>query len=436
MRTSNVFFVGTSAEVEHHIRSVSDALDVRIVDADQIVGIAKEGDVAMFFSEHFDRFRQAITELKQKNVATIYMIDGILEWRNAWENRPDEVACPFAMRPVLSHKVACIGENQARVLNGWGNDGKTEIVGVPRFDRYATGTSPQSAPEKHNQKHDRFRLLVMTAKTPAFTDGQWITVGQAIADCKKYADQHADSVEVLWRLTGGLDEHISVENSASDLTGIQLHDQLKEVDAVLSTPSTAVVESMLCGKPTALLNYFDCPSYLNLAWNVSHASQLPTVVDQLRQPEPRKLHFQDQQLQQILYRESRASDRLIELVRCVQELAVEQVASGQTLSFPSNLLPMPATSVTHFDSRALFPTMPEFAETDLVETQAQLAHARRHVDHLNFRIQELEAELKQAHQIFDEIHEHPIAGPIVRIRERVLAALQNIRPKAHPDSTS
>ena len=131
MQTSNVFFVGTSAEVEHHIQPVADSLKVRIVGADEIVSVAKPGDVAMFFSEHFDRFRQSITELKQNNVATIYMIDGILEWRNAWENRPDEVACPFAMRPVLSHKVACIGENQARVLNGWGNAGKTEIVGVP-----------------------------------------------------------------------------------------------------------------------------------------------------------------------------------------------------------------------------------------------------------------------------------------------------------------
>ena len=432
MRTSNVFFVGTSAEVEHHIQPVADSLEVRIVGADEIVSVAKAGDVAMFFSEHFDRFRQSITELKQNNVATIYMIDGILEWRNAWENRSDEVACPFAMRPVLSHKVACIGENQARVLNGWGNAGKTEIVGVPRFDRYSADASPVVSQEKRN----RLRVLVMTAKTPAFTDSQWATVRQAIADCKTYADANVDSVEIVWRLTGGLDEYVGVENSTSDLTGMQLHDQLKNVDAVLSTPSTAVVESMLSGKPTVLLNYFDCPSYLNLPWNVNHASQLASVIEQLAQPDDRKLHFQNHQLQQILYRESSASDRLIALVRAMQELAVEQVAQGQALSFPSNMLPLPEASPMSFNSRAMFPTTPEFAETDLIETQTQLAHARRHVDRLDHRIAELEAELRQAHQIFDEIHEHPIAGPIVRIRERVLATLQNIRPKAQPDGRS
>lgn len=429
MRTSNVFFVGTSAEVEHHIRPVADELRVRIVGAGEIVSVAKAGDVALFFSEHFDRFRQSITALKQKNVATIYMIDGILEWRNAWENRTNEFACPFAMRPVLSHKVACIGENQARVLNGWGNHGKTEIIGVPRFDRYVAAKDIDVC----SKKHDRFRLLVMTAKTPAFTDSQWATVGHAIADCKSYADANADTVEIVWRLTGGLAERVGVENSTSDLTGAQLHDQLTNVDAVLSTPSTAVVESMLCGKPTALLNYFDCPSYLNLPWNVNHGSQLAAVVQQLQQAEDRKLHFQDQQLQQILYRESPASDRLILLVRAMQELAIEQVASGKTLSFAPNLLPMPVASPTRFESRAMFPETLEFNETDLIESQTQLAHSRRQIDHLNHRIQELEAELKQAHQIFEEIHEHPIAGPIVRIRARLLATLQNIRPKAHPD---
>lgn len=450
MRTSNVFFVGTSAEVEHHIRPVADQLKVQIVDADKVVSASKAGDVALFFSEHFDRFRQAITQLKAKNVATIYMIDGILEWRNAWENRSDEVACPFTMRPVLAHKVACIGENQARVLSGWGNDGKVEIIGVPRFDRYLgeaetdaqkdaqkdSQTEAETEAEVSPEKHRRFRLLVMTAKTPAFTDAQWETVRQTIVDCKTYADANADSVEVLWRLTGGLDEHAGVKNSASDLTGMQLHDQLKHVDAVLSTPSTAVVEALLAGKPTALLNYFQCPSYLNLAWNVNHVSQVAPVIQQLRQPEARKLHFQNQQLQQILYRQSSAADRLVALVRAVQDLAVEQVTSGEELNFPPNMLPMPVGSPISFNSEAMFPTTKEFTETDLVETQAQLAHARRHVDHLNRRVRELEAELKQAHQIFDQIHDHPIAGPIVRIRERVLAAIKNFKPQTHTDSST
>ena len=432
MRTSKVYFVGTPAEVGHHVAPVTENLDVQIVDAAEVVKVANAGDVTLFFSEHFDRFRQSVTELKQKNVATIYMIDGILEWRNAWENQIEEIACPFAMRPVLSHKVACIGENQARVLNGWGNAGKTEIIGVPRFDRYAKNTSSRST----ENKTERFRLLVMTAKTPAFTDDQWARVRQSIADVKSFADQHSDSVEIIWRLTGGLDSELGVRNTASDLTGVQLCDQLKEVDAVISTPSTAVVESMLAGKPTALLNYYDCPSYLNLAWSINHASQLESVIAQLKDPAAPKMHFQDQQLQQLLYRESSASERLIRLVRAMQDVASEHVFKGISLEFEPNLLPQPQLSPITFNSQAMFPDTMEFAESNLIETQAQLAHARRHANHLDRQIVQLESELKQAHQIFDEIHQHPIAGPIVRIRERVLATLQNVKRKAQTDSPS
>ncbi len=435
MRTSRVFFVGTPAEVEHHAQPVAEALKVEIICPHRIVRQAKPGDVAIFFSEHFDRFRQAIIELKQKNVATIYMIDGILEWRNAWENRPDEVACPFAMRPVLSHKAACIGENQARILNGWANAAKTEIVGIPRFDRYRGSIEPSDSSEHPRSDRDRFRLLVMTAKTPAFTTDQWSAVRRAVADCKSFADRHADSVEVLWRLTGGLDSTIGVENSTNDRLGVELCDALDNVDAVISTPSTAIVESMLMGKPTALLNYFDCPSYINLAWTIVHDSQIQRVVSQLQRPDTKKMHFQNQQLQSLLYRESPAKNRMIELVVKMQEEAESQIADQKMLSFEPNLLSMPKLSPVAFKAEAIFPESNEFAETDLEEIQSQLAHSRRHIDHLNRQIEQLKTELGQAHRIFDEIHQHPIAGPIVRIRERLLATLKTVKRKSHPDKS-
>ena len=92
------------------------------------------GDVALFYSEHFDRFRDTCLQLKRRNVGTLYLIDGILEWRNAWETEADEIACPFTMRPALADKIACIGASQARVLDSWGNHGKTEVVGIPRLE--------------------------------------------------------------------------------------------------------------------------------------------------------------------------------------------------------------------------------------------------------------------------------------------------------------
>ena len=46
----------------------------QVVAAEEVVAIAKPGDVAVFYSEHFERFRYAIDQLKSNSVATLYMI--------------------------------------------------------------------------------------------------------------------------------------------------------------------------------------------------------------------------------------------------------------------------------------------------------------------------------------------------------------------------
>ncbi|MEM9412873.1 MAG: hypothetical protein AAGA30_17310, partial [Planctomycetota bacterium] len=58
--------------------------------------------------------------------------------------------------------------------------------------------------------------------------------------------------------------------------------------------------------------------------------------------------------------------------------------------------------------------------------------------HLNRELTQARHELAQAHQIFDEINRHPIAGPIVKIRGRILEWLSRFGQKKsvlpHPSS--
>ena len=62
-----VFFVGTRAEVQHHAAPLSGQIQYKIVDSADVVAAAQPGDLAIFYSEHFDRFREAIQQLKEKN---------------------------------------------------------------------------------------------------------------------------------------------------------------------------------------------------------------------------------------------------------------------------------------------------------------------------------------------------------------------------------
>ena len=151
------------------------------------------------------------------------MIDGILEWRNAWENSPDEVACPYTMRPALSHKVACIGASQARTLAAWGNADKVEIVGIPRLDDFAMKRDDQPDADAGAP----LSVLVMTAKTPAFTKDQLATVRRSLTDLVKWQQANPTvagrKIEFTWRLTRGLDREFSVDNQLGNLAGGDLH---------------------------------------------------------------------------------------------------------------------------------------------------------------------------------------------------------------------
>lgn len=427
-----VFFVGSESEVAHHAAPLSDvdSFSTQIIEPQEIVAVAESGDVAILFSEHFDRFRQAVVELREKRVATIYLVDGILEWRNAWENSYQEPACPFTMRPVLSDKVAVIGSSQARVLAGWGNAGKVEVVGIPRIDKLAKSwrDSQGHQPLKENAP---LRILVATAKTPGFTPEQIETTTRSLSDLKSFVDSQPEfdgrKLEVTWRLTAGLDSKIGVENSLSDLSGMELRDAIAKCDAFITTPSTSMLESMLQHKPTALLDYHECPDYVPAAWKISSAESIAPVLRQLADPEPKRLQYQNAVLADALQVTKPATDRLVQLIHSMCAACVEQPPGNNSLKFEPNLLP-PAVfasqlSAAHckMDFATVFANYDEFSDDcDLQQLQAQLAHARREVEHQKRIGDGLKAELAEAHAIFEQIHQHPIAGPIVRIRERFI----------------
>lgn len=453
----HVYFVGSNSEVAHHAAPLmkEDSFVTKIIAAEDVVSTAVQGDVAIFFSEHFDRFRQAVVELKAKRVATIYLVDGILEWRNAWENGPEEPACPFTMRPVLADKVAVIGASQARLLSSWGNGGKIEVVGIPRLDQWTEiwrsttspslregqavmpkGQHPTGEGSASSKETAPFRVLVATAKTPGFTTQQIETTVRSLSNLKSWFDVTDEvagrPLEVTWRLTAGLENKIEVENNLSDLSGEELQQAIANCDAFITTPSTSMLEAMLQHKPTALLNYHLCPTYVPAAWNIHSADSIETVMQQLADSCQARLHFQQAIVADALQIAEPATDRLIQLIHSMIASCQQQVNGNDPLKFEANLLPNPVFAppledhISKLGHAAVFENFNEFVvDTDSAAMKAQLAHARREIEHRQ-RIEDgLKAELAEAHSIFEQINQHPIAGPIVRIRERFIKFMNN-----------
>lgn len=441
-----VYFAGSHKEIAHHAASISQRicerggeqdLHVCVAETDDILRDANPGDLTIFYSEHFDRFRDACSQLKERGVATLYMIDGILEWRNAWVNRADEVACPYAMRPALAHKIAVIGNSQSRVIESWGNAGKTEVVGVPRLDAYVTRLQSQAklgADENViDQRSGPLRILVMTAKTPAFTETQHKRVKDSLLDLKRWAEaneqlDHCD-LQWTWRLTKDLHSEIGVSNSLSDLTGKELADVLANVDMVISTPSTAIVEAMLNDLPVAVLDYHNCPHYVQVGWDIASSSHIEDTLRSMAIRDPARMLFQENQLYDTLYLESSATERMVELIDSMLRITADRLTDDQPLAFPPSILPTPNQLSAEFSHQRLFPSVDSFRRNDQAELQAEHAHARREIYHLRSEIRQLQSELDQAHQIFESIDQHPIAGPIVRLRQRFLDWMSSFNKK-------
>lgn len=416
--SGKVYYVGSEQEVAHHARPLSDRFDVEIIDPRRVTEVAGPNDLAIFFSEHFERFRTAITRLRDRGCRTLYCIDGILEWRNAFENRPTEPACPWTMRPVLCDKVAAIGRSQARLLDYWGNGNRIELIGLPRFDSLASqlpqqpdrNPGPDPAEEKNNKSETSERtLLVMTAKWPAFTEQQQENLERSLIDLRDWLATRPE-IRTIWRLTQGLEEKLGIENRFGSFTGTELIEQIRQCDAVITTPSTAMLESMLLGRPTAILEYNDSPQLNETAWQIRHALQIEPVVRELLSPPPVRMAQQHFALHDTLECHSPALPRLCRLI----EVMLQAPAGSLT----DRMIPIESVDrVSTFGNEFLFAGYRLQNATDELQWKTQVAFLEREVDRLRERNELLEREFNRAKTTIDRLFSNPVVSPFIKAGE-------------------
>ncbi len=415
-----IYLVGSNPEAAQHVAPLVSLLDIRLVEPADVVRVARRGDLAIFFSEHLHRFRNTWFQLREAGCSTLYAIDGILEWRNAWETGLEEPACPWTMRPVLSDKVACIGPSQARVLESWGNRGKTEIVGVPRFD---TLVARRAGKRRKAPVPDRGRrILVTTAKWPAYTPEQHCKLRQSLVDLHRLSISGrggiGGSVEWVWRLTGGLADGLDIENVLTDTSGVELARVLESVDAVITTPSTVLLESMIAGLPVALLDYTNSPAYVPAAWQITASEQMPDVARQLLDPSSARMAFQKYLLSDALQLEVPAAERMAELCLSMIRIAHDCREAGRPVAFPEKIL-SPVQPVPAWNQAGTFPeTNIDVSGTE--EIAALVAENQRQLGVLQRRAELLENELARAADGFRKIASHPILGPLLKVRQTAI----------------
>ncbi len=313
----------------------------------------------------------------------LILSDGVLEFRNSWQN--PTVAEGALFQPLVGHKLACIGRAPARTIESWGNTGKCEIVGHPRFDHW------WDAPHTPVQNEGPLRLLVTTARTPWFTEQQRRDVidglNSLVARFERNMWAGNRPIEVTWRLS----EHLADEVAANNSPDGTLTDAIEMSDAVITTPSTVYLESVIKRRPTALLDFTNSPDYLPPAWRISAPSHINSVLAELADPPAAKMLFQRQTLLDQVELGGNATARLMALIGDMIKAGQQAKIDKQRLCLPDRILSDPQRGIaqigTEFDAQSLYPDSEAFQNYDVDLLRLELAHAVARLGQLPVELQ-------------------------------------------------
>ena len=205
----------------------------------------------------------------------------------------------------------------------------------------------------------------MTAKNPGFTPEQRAVTLRSLRDVKTVLDGRPD-LEVIWRIGRTLAETLGVRAEFQAAASEDLVAALERVDAVITTPSTALLEAMLTGRPVAALDYHNVPRFAATAWTISAPEQIAPVLAELLDPSPRKVAFQSMCLRDSLECDGPAAPRVARLTREMVSAARSLPAAAEW-RLPRNL--MGASTIRAAAGgpalEELYPEQELFAERDV-----------------------------------------------------------------------
>ena len=368
---------------------------------------AVKPDLVVCVNDWPDEVAACLDTARRARIPSLVLQDGILEWRCQYEN-PLFGAGGGAPQhqPVLADKIACLGVQSARHIAAWGNADKVEVTGMPRLD-YLRGRASPPLRRPGN------RLLVMTAKNPGFTPEQRAVTLRSLRDVKSALEGRSD-LDVVWRVGRSLAETLGVQTQFEAAASEELVAILERVDAVITTPSTALLEAMLAGRPVAALDYHNVPRFAPTAWTISAAEQIAPVLADLLTPSPRKMAFQQMCLRDSLECDEAAAPRVARLMR-EMVVAARSLPATARWQLPANMLgaslaPVPTAGPELED---LYPEQALYADRDVRELQVRLARSQ-----------------KENEQLRQALRERGLASGLREFGRRLIEALERRRPGA------
>jgi len=254
-------------------------------------------DIVIGINEHHAEISECYHWARLKNIPTLTLQDGILEWRHIFENPLyNGITGAPLHQPILADKMACIGLSSASLMLVWNNRNKIELTGMPKMDGILCSMSGGFK----KGTGAKFTILILTSSKPWFDATQKKIVLQQLKDIKSYLSERRD-VEVIWRVTKEIPDLLGIENHYQSKSTEELSVLIQRVDAVITTISTTILESQLLEKPVASIDYFNTPNFVYTRWSIRHKDHINSVVNEMMTVTSKDKQIQDSFLLQNIY---------------------------------------------------------------------------------------------------------------------------------------
>lgn len=290
------------------------------------------GVTLIITAQHYQLPEYAILRRAKKlGIAVLILVDGILEYRNTWERK--DIVRGVVYNPVVGHKLACMGAQQVRVIEEWGNYGKCENIGFPSI---SNTPRPKTSISKL-QQIDELAIAICLSTTPFFSKVEKKTLFEKLNQLNEIIRrERANKLKIIWRMSPEqFSNIIKPVGILSNRDTESFPELLADIDIVLTLPSTMQIEAMYFKKPVVLLHYFNQPLYVNSAWFLSDNNNFFKVIDNVCCQDASKLFYQEQVLSDALRLDGNATNRMVELVE--KMISYSENGKGD-LRFPVKLI--------------------------------------------------------------------------------------------------
>jgi hypothetical protein len=301
-------------------------------------------------SEWTDFMRLTAAAARRANIPVIYVVDGSMEWSHLWNNLSWIRPAGTNLQPLIGSDLCVFSQHQARIFASMGMASRIHVVGLPRLDAISRDRVVTSGAKP--------RIVVATSRTAGHDVEQQAMVLRALRDLQTWFATRSD-LDVVWRIAADLAEDVGVE---PDVAG-DVSDVLARATALISLPSTCLLEGMHKGIPVAQLEYRPVPLYTATAWEIRCASHIPGVVHELLYPPPAKLAWQDTCFADEL-EAGDATGRLAEVIRG---------AMARTENYPDSSQPVRIHG--KLDYKQIYSELSSFAMDDAAVLQYELSAA-------------------------------------------------------------